>query len=159
MLGYKANINTGGKTARKKNNMNNNNNDDSNTNDENSFTNENNSQMSEKQLSFITLPYKGQQDEKVLQSFKTTLRRSLPNTIKTKVVYTGTKLGSNFQIKDKTKFDHKHDLVYNTKCPECQEDYIGEIGRRLHERICDHSGKDGKSHMLKHSLENNHKHF
>ena len=72
-------------------------------------------------------------------------------------MHSGTKLGSNFQIKDKTKFDHKHDLVYYVKCPECQEDYIGEIGRRLHERICDHSGKDSKSHMLKHSLENNHK--
>ena len=72
-------------------------------------------------------------------------------------MYTGTKLDSNFQINDKTKFDHKHDIVYYVKCPEYQEDYIGEIGRRLHERICDHSGKDSKSHMLKHSLENNHK--
>ena len=72
-------------------------------------------------------------------------------------MYTRTKLGSNFQIKDKTKFNHKHDLVYYVKCPECQEDYIGEIGRRLHERICDLSGKDSKSHMLKHSLENNYK--
>ena len=70
-------------------------------------------------------------------------------------MYTGTKLGSSFQIKDKTKFDRKHDLVYYVKCPECQEDYIGEIGRRLHERICDHNGKDSRSHMLKHSLENN----
>ena len=113
--------------------------------------------MSEKQLSFITLPYKGQQGEKVLKFFKTTLYRSLPNNIETKRVYTGTKLCSNFHYKDKTKFDHKHDLVYYVKCPECQEDYIGEIGRRLHERICDHSGKDSKSHMLKHSLENNHK--
>ena len=67
-------------------------NDGSNTNNENSFTNENNSQMSEKQLSFITLPHKGQQGEKVLKSFKATLHRSLPNNIKTKVVYTGTKL-------------------------------------------------------------------
>ena len=137
--------------------MNNNNNDHSNTSNENSFTNESNSQMSEKQLSFITLSYKGQQSEKVLKSFKTALHRSLPNNIETKIVYTRTKLGSNFQIKDKTKFDHKYDLVYYVKCPECQEDYIGEIGRRLHERICDHSGKDSKSHMLKHSLENNHK--
>ena len=72
-------------------------------------------------------------------------------------MYTGTKLGSNFQIKDKTKFDHKHDLVYYVKCPECQEDYIGEIGRRLYERICDHSGKDSNSLMLKNYLENNHK--
>ena len=137
--------------------MNNNNNDHSNTSNENSFTNESNSQMSEKQLSFITLSYKGQQSEKVLKSFKTALHRSLPNNIETKIVYTRTKLGSNFQIKDKTKFDHKYDLVYYVKCPECQEDYIGEIGRRPHERICDHSGKDSKSHMLKHSLENNHK--
>ena len=113
--------------------------------------------MSEKQLSFITLPYKGQPGEKVLKSFKTTLHRSLPNNIETKVVYTGTKLGSNFQIKDKTKFDHKHDLVYYVKCPECHEDYIGEIRRRLHEQIFDYNGKDRKSHMLKHSLENNHK--
>ena len=58
----------------------------------------------------------------------------------------------------KTKFDYKHDLVYYVKCPECQEEYIGEIGRKLHERICDHSGKDSKSHMLKHSPGNIHKH-
>ena len=63
--------------------------------------------------------------------------------METKVVYTWRKLGSNFQIKGKAKFDHKHDLVYHVKCQECQEDYFGEIGRRLHERICEHSGKDG----------------
>ena len=135
----------------KRNNMNNNNNDDSNTNNENRF-------MNEKQLLFIILLYKGQQGEKVVKSFKTTLRRALPNNMETKVVYAGTKLGSNFQIKDKTKFNHKHNLVYYVKCLECQEGFIGEIGRRLHEWICDHSGKDRKSHMLKHSLENNHKH-
>ena len=78
--------------------MNNSNNDNSNTNNENSFTNENNSQVSKKQLSFITLPYKGEKAEKVLKSFKATLHRSLPNNIETKVVYTGTKLCSNFQI-------------------------------------------------------------
>ena len=139
-----------------RNNMNNDN-DDSNTNNQNSFTNENNSHMSEKQLSFTALPHKGQQGEKVLKSFKTTLHRFLPNNTERKPVYTGTKLSSNFQIKDKTKFDHKHHLVYYVKCLECQEDYIEEIGRRLHERISDHNGKDSKSYILKHSLENNHK--
>ena len=48
-------------------------------------------------------------------------------------------------------------MIYYVKCPECQEDYIGEIGTRLHERICDHSGKNSKSYMLKLSLENDHK--
>ena len=112
--------------------------------------------MSEKQLPFITLPYKGQQGAKVPKSFKTSLHRFLPNNIETKVVYNGTKLDSNFQIKDKTKFDNKHDLDY-VKCLECQ-DYTGETGRRFHERICDHCGKDNKSHKLKHLLENNRKH-
>ena len=107
-----------------RNDMNNNSNDDSNTNNENSFINDNNSQISKKQSSFITLPYKGQQGEKVLKSFKTTLYRSLPNDIETKVVHTRTKLGSNFQIKDKTEFDHKHDLVYYVKCRECHEEYM-----------------------------------
>ena len=32
------------------------------------------------------------------------------------------------------------------------------MGERMGERICDHSEKDSKPHMLKHSLENNHKH-
>ena len=73
------------------------------------------------------------------------LHSSLPNNIETKVVYIGTKLDSNFQIKGKTKFDHKHNLGYCVKCPECQEDYIGEIGMILHEPTFDHSGKDRKS--------------
>ena len=81
--------------------MKNNNNDDTNTNNENSCSNENNGQMSEKQLSLITWPYKGQQGEKFLKSFKTTLHRSLPNNIQTKVVYTGTKLGSIPKLKTK----------------------------------------------------------
>ena len=107
-----------------RNDMNNNNNDDSNTNNENSFMNDNKIQISKKQSSFITLPYEGKQGEKVLKSFKTTLYRSQPNDIETKVVHTRTKLGSNFQIKDKTEFDHKHDLVYYVKCRECHEEYM-----------------------------------
>ena len=54
------------------------------------------------------------------------------------------RLVSIFQIKDRTKVDHKHDLLCYVKCPECHEDYIGEIGRRLNEEICDHILKDRK---------------
>ena len=43
----------------------------------------------------------------------------------TRVLYTGQKLSTKFRIKDKTKDQHKHDLVYYSKCPEptCNEDY------------------------------------
>ena len=55
--------------------------------------------MSEKELSFIKLPYKGQQGEKVIKFLKTALHKSLPKIIERKVVYTKTKLGCNFKIK------------------------------------------------------------
>ena len=99
-----------GKQERSNGNSNNNN-DYSNSIKENSFTNENNCQTPKKQFSLITLPYKGQQGEKAIKSFRTSLHKSLSNNIETKMVYTGTKLDSNFQVKDKTKFDYEHDLV------------------------------------------------
>ena len=49
------------------------------------------------------------------------------------LVYTGTKLGTIVNIKDKTKKEHNHDLAYSVKCPmkNCLESYNGETGRRL----------------------------
>ena len=41
----------------------------------------------------------------------------------------------------------ENDLVHYIKCPEYHESYIGEID----EWICDHSGKDRKSNLLKQS--------
>ena len=117
------------------NNDNNSNYDDSNSVNDNSFINENNCQTPKKQSSFITVPYKGQQGEKVIKSFKTGLYKSLPNNIETKLACTGRKLDYNFEIKKKTKFNHKHDLDDYVKYPDCNEDYVGEIGKSLHERI------------------------
>ena len=116
------------KKKQERNNGNNNNNsnyDDSNSINDNSFINENNCQTPKKQLSFITLPYKGQQGEKVIKFFKTGLHKSLSNNTETKLVYTRTKLDYNFVIKDKTKFDDKHDLVDYIKCPDCHGNYVG----------------------------------
>ena len=50
-------------------------------------------------------------------------------------------------------------LPINVKCSEetCREDYTGETGRRLSERVIDHNGRDKKSHVLKHCIENDHK--
>ena len=43
-------------------------------------------------------------------------------------------------------------------CPEpnCNEDYLGEIGRIIIERTTDHCRKDEQSHLLKHALISNH---
>ena len=66
---------------------------------------------------------------------------------------------SRFQLKDQTKEDHQHDVIYYAKCSEerCTEDYTGERGRRLIERVKDHSSKDLKSYLIKDSVETNHK--
>ena len=86
------------------------------------------------------------------------MNKILPNKQKATLVYTSTKLGSNFNIKDIIKKEHKHDLVYSVKCPEeiCNETYIGETGRRLAERIDEHRGKDKNSHVYQHPMNSNH---
>ena len=62
-------------------------------------------------------------------------------------------------MKDKTKFEHNHDIVYHGICPEtdCSENYIGETARRISERVKDHRGKDVHSHLFKHTVESGHK--
>ena len=37
--------------------------------------------------------------------------------------------------------------------------YIVETKRRPFKRVKDHNGRDFKSHLLNHTLENNHQHF
>ena len=75
------------------------------------------------------------------------VNKILPNKHKATLVYTGTKLGSNFNIKDITKKEHKHDIVYSVKRPEetFNETFNGE-----------HGGKDKNSHVYQHSVNSNH---
>ena len=105
----------------------------------------------------ISLPYKGKQGENVIRSLRNSLDKTLPQDVKPKFIFTGTKLSTKFQIKDKTKDEHKHNLVYRGRFPECDESYVGETGRRLQERVDEHSGKDSKCNILRHSYQENHK--
>ena len=69
----------------------------------------------------------------------------------------GTKLRSQFAIKGKTKFEHQNDFLFHAKCPDCDNNYIGEVGKKLGECVCENTSKDHKSHMIKHSYEKEHK--
>ena len=87
------------------------------------------------------------------------MHRTLPENVQARICYTGTKLGTKFNnIKDPVKKSHQYDVVYYVTCPEpgCVEDYSGETGRRLNERLIDHNGRDKKSHLYKHLQDNNH---
>ena len=94
-----------------------------------------------------------------MKSLNNTLVNILSEGHTTKIVYSGKKLGSYFNMKDQTKMQHQNDLIYYTEYPEndCMENYAGEIGRRLQERVDEHAGKDNKSHVLKHTYESGHK--
>ena len=84
------------------------------------------------------------------------IKRLLPSNIKVQVSFTGDKLSSCHNIKDKTKFEHRH-VIYLGTCPEtaCNDNYIGEAKQQIFERVKDHNGRDFNSHVLKHALENN----
>ena len=75
-----------------------------------------------------------------------------------RITYKSMKLPSKFEMKDPHIFEHRHNCTYYAKCPNCEEDYVGEIGRRLKERVIDHNRRDNMSHLLKHSREREHQH-
>ena len=90
---------------------------------------------------------------------KKTKDKFLPNNIEIEVTFKSTKLSSSFSVKYKIDFEHNHELMYRTNCPEptCIDDYVGEGAFQIVERITDHNGKDHTSHVLKHSIERSHK--
>ena len=54
-------------------------------------------------------------------------KKLLPKEVETRIIYTGVKLRSQFAIKDLTKFEHQHDLVYHVKCTDCDDKYTREV--------------------------------
>ena len=90
-----------------------------------------------------------------MKRLKNNIQTSFPKA-KLQITYKGTRLSSKFNIKDTRKIEHEHDVVYEAKCPDCTENYVGETGRRLTERVKEHS-KDTNSHLLRHSLATGHK--
>ena len=75
------------------------------------------------------------------------------------VVYKAMKLGSKFQIKDKTKKEYMHNVVYHTKCPakKCKSHYGGQTKCRIGKRALQRNKLDKNSHLLKHANKTKHK--
>ena len=118
--------------------------------------NENENGVTSKQT--LILPYVGEKGCLIVRSLGTQLKRSLPNNVKPNIVFTGTKLSSNFNVIDPVPFTKKHDIIYRSICAteSCNEDYVGECARRLYERVKNHNGCDHSSHLVKHAGETGH---
>ena len=71
--------------------------------------------------------------------------------MKTCITYEGTKISTQFPVKNITKFEHRHNVLYFSRCPNvtCNETYVEETDRRIKERIMDHNKSDKSLHLLK----------
>ena len=112
--------------------------------------------MQQEKIIFYYSPIKVKKESTL--SMKRIISKLLPPEIKTQVAYTGKKVSTCFNVKDQSKFNHEHDVVCYAECSNetYRENYIGETGRRISERIKDHNGRDLKSHSLRHSVESGH---
>ena len=90
------------------------------------------------------LPDQGEQGSCLVKSLKRSITKLLPKATQLEFGFTGSKLSTHFQIKDKTEVEHNHNVVYLGTCPEnnCSDNYVGESEHRISERIIDHSGRD-----------------
>ena len=106
----------------------------------------------------LVLTYTQEKGIHIVNSMKRYVNKILPKNIKVQTAFTGKRLSSCFKTKDRTKFEHQHDIIYQVKCSveNCSNEYIGQSARRIIERIKDHGGRDTKSHVLKHSSEKEH---
>ena len=106
------------------------------------------------------LPFAGAKGNTMLKSMNRCIKHIVPNDVNTQITYTGHKLNTRFQMKDRISQIHKHDLVYYVKRPDqsCNQDYLDETSHRIIERAADHSDKDKHSHLFKHACNENHKH-
>ena len=89
---------------------------------------------------------------------KKRLTNLLPQCIVLKVVFTGSKISSKFQVKYRTIFSHNHDIIYHGNFPKnsCADICVGETGRKISERVLEHIGKDTNNHLYKHSMQTGH---
>ena len=87
------------------------------------------------------------------------VNKLIPNNTKIEVTFKSTKLSNCLNVKDNIDFEHNHDLIYHTKCPEptCIDDYVGESAHRITERMKYQRGRNHTSHVLRHSIEKSHK--
>ena len=60
----------------------------------------------------LVLPYKGSDTMHITSSMWKRVNRALLDDVKLIVSYTGKKLGICFNAKDKTVFNHEHDIVH-----------------------------------------------
>ena len=69
--------------------------------------------MKQKQMK-MELPYAGKNGSSIVRSLEKQLKQSLPNNVKPNIVFTSTKLSSNFNVEDPIPFTEKRGVIYRS---------------------------------------------
>ena len=106
----------------------------------------------------LVLAFQGKKGDFIIKSMKNRFRNVLLPCIAAKVVFSGCKRISKFQVKDRTIFSHHHDIIYHLNSPEngCPDNYVGETTRIISERVLDHTRKYINSYLYKRAIETVH---
>ena len=97
---------------------------------------------------FLVLAYQGEKGIHIVNSMERYVNKILPENVKIQTTFTGKRMSSCIKTK-------QANIIYQLKCSSetCLDDYIGGPARHVIERVKDHSGKDTKLHVLKHTSE------
>ena len=60
----------------------------------------------------LLLPYQGDIGIGLTKSLKRNLDKHFPNNVKAQLKFTDQKLNTQFNVKDRTRFEHKHHDIY-----------------------------------------------
>ena len=118
----------------------------------------------EKEVPTITLnlPYAGDKGEHLISKLKKYVNNTVNKNTKVitlQPVYKATRLSTQFKLKDQTKIQHKHNVVYHARCPnrKCTSHYGGQTKCRMEKRASQHHGRDKNSHLALHAEKTKHK--
>ena len=64
----------------------------------------------------LVLPYQGEKGMHIVNSMKRYVNKILLENVKVQTTFTGKRLSSCFKTKDRTKFEHQHNIIYKVKC-------------------------------------------
>ena len=108
-------------------------------------TNDEETENEEKMQPYMIVPYAGKQGEKIMSK----ITKKIPESVRPRIVYNGTKLSTFFSVKDKVHKEHCSDIVYyyQSKWDE-NATYTGETKCRFGKRIQEHRGLDKKSAIV-----------
>ena len=99
----------------------------------------------EKKRPYMIIPYAGERGEKVMKK----VMKKIPEEVRPRIVYTGTKLSSFFPVKDKVEDKYISNVIYYfDSASENDVDYTGETKCRFGKRVGQHQGGDKQSAIV-----------